>query len=205
MRRLGFTLALLLAKPVAGFAQPQQIPPAYRMIATEEAVPPAILYVVSLAESRAKLRSGRSQPWPWTLNIEGKGYRFLTRYEGHQALLRAIANKQTVDVGLGQVNWQWHGSRLGDPWQAFEPYFNLRLAATILREQAAYCANWWCAAGRYHAHNNKERAARYESIVRTRFREVFSETDAIPTFAIDRRRGVGDQPGTELSPATGRS
>lgn len=185
----GIVFGVLFALSLPALANPPRIPPAYQLIATEEGVPPAILYVVSLAESRAKLRSGKSQPWPWTLNIEGKGYRFLTRDEGHQALLVAISKKQTVDVGLGQVNWQWHRGRLGDPWQAFEPYFNLRLAATILREQSAQCGTWWCAAGRYHAHNNKERAARYERIVKARFREVFDEHPT-PTFTIDRRQGM---------------
>lgn len=154
------------------------VPPAYQMIAREHGVPAEILYAVSLAESSARLKSGKVRPWPWTLNIAGEPRRFLTRIEAHNALRRAIAEDKLVDIGLGQVNWQWHREALmNDPWLAFEPYFNLRVAARLLRSHYdAGRGDWWEAVGRYHSPGKKpvqrERARRYSAVVRARYEQL---------------------------------
>ncbi|ENT7862813.1 hypothetical protein ACFGQG_002155 [Salmonella enterica] len=64
----------------------QTIPPGYHLVASESGVPAEALYSVSLAETSRKLPHGE-RPWPWTLNVAGKGYRYNTRQEAYDALL----------------------------------------------------------------------------------------------------------------------
>lgn len=64
----------------------QTIPPGYHLVASEIGVPAEALYSVSLAETSRKLPHGE-RPWPWTLNVAGKGYRYNTRQEAYDALL----------------------------------------------------------------------------------------------------------------------
>lgn len=182
LRRLLCVVALLWWGCAGAMPAPTlrpAVPDAYQMIAREQGIPPEILYAVSLAESAAKLQSGKVRPWPWTLNIAGEPRRFGSRIEAHNALRQAIAQNKLVDIGLGQVNWQYHrDSLMNDPWLAFEPYFNLRVAAKLLRDHydATGRQDWWAAVGKYHSPGSKpaqrDRARRYAATVRARYEQL---------------------------------
>lgn len=151
------------------------IPPGYRRIAEREGVPSAVLYAIALAESGIALNSGKTRPWPWSLNVEGRSFRFRTRIEAWRALTVVLTEGVTrVDIGLMQVNWAYHRAALGDPWRALDPYHNLAVGAGILRAQFQATGDWWQAVGRYHAPNNAGRAARYRKRVMSRYREIGS-------------------------------
>ena len=82
------TLVLLL------FSVPlpaREVPPGYREVARQENVPAEALYSLALTESSWTLpahhpQAGEIHPWPWTLNVAGKGYRYPTRQAAWQAL-----------------------------------------------------------------------------------------------------------------------
>lgn len=161
----------LLSRPVV-------VPPGYRDVARAQGVPPGILYAVSLTES-GKALSGRTIPWPWTLNVEKKSYYYPTRRAAWEALTDFLAQGKVVDIGLAQVNWKWHKKRLIDPWQALEPYFNLRIGAQILREHYDASGDWWTAIGHYHAPaatpEARERAQHYRVRVERHLRRLYSD------------------------------
>ena len=138
----------------------RDIPHAYVTVANAHRVPPAVLYAVGLTESRRTTPHG-VRPWPWTLNVDGRAYYYPSRSEAWLALRRHVAAKRTVDVGLMQVNWNWHSKLLKDTWRALEPYHNLDAAARLLRGHYDATGDWWTAIGRYHAPANERRAARY--------------------------------------------
>lgn len=79
----------------------QTIPPGYHLVASEIGVPAEALYSVSLAETSRKLPHGE-RPWPWTLNVAGKGYRYNTRQEAYDALLSFMRRYplKRIDVGI---------------------------------------------------------------------------------------------------------
>ncbi len=162
--------ALSLSPPLWAKSQLslQPIPPAYRQIASEESVPAESLYSLALTESASRLPAG-VRPWPWTLNVAGKSYRYATRQTAWQALLlfvRRVPLKH-IDVGIAQVNLGWNGQLFPSFYAAFEPYTNLHVAARILR--ACYEANsgsWIQAAGCYHHPTGGQAAAIYIAIVR---------------------------------------
>ncbi|MGK2927453.1 MAG: lytic transglycosylase domain-containing protein [Lysobacterales bacterium] len=143
------------------------IPPAYRRVADEYGIPPQVLYAVALTESGLRMPGSRDhRPWPWTLNVAGKSYRYGTRNEAYVGLMQHLERTDLVDVGLMQVNWRYHGQKLLDQNLSLDPWFNLRVGASILRELFDDCGDWMTAAGRYHAPANPERAAGYAARVR---------------------------------------
>lgn len=159
-------------------AQAQTIPLGYQRIAATYQVPVKIYYAILTQESGWSTKHG-FKPWPWTLNIAGKGQRYETRKAAFQALKRAVdSGIELVDIGPGQVNWRYHKKKLGTLWQALEPYHNLKVSAQILRDEYERSGknNWWIAVGRYHSPGQKPsqraRAKEYELRVKRRYRQI---------------------------------
>jgi len=162
--------ALLLASAHCWSSGMQTVPDGYTKVAREHGVPPEALYSVALQESSRTLPRG-VRPWPWTLNVAGKGYRYKTRLEAWQALqvFMKTHSLKRIDVGIAQVNLGWNGSHFTSTWEALDPYTNLNAAAVILRE----CwdrkpGSWLDAAGCYHHPAGGQAAARYRSFIRTK-------------------------------------
>ena len=141
-------------------------PPAYQLAAAQAQVPSNLLYAVALQESGRSLR-GQRVPWPWTLNVAGQSRRYASRREACADLRRVLrfTPATQVDVGLGQLNVGHQRHRVRRPCELLQPYRNLRLAATILREHYTAQDGWLIAAGRYHRPAGGAPAARYRQRV----------------------------------------
>lgn len=143
------SLLSLLAMSQHALADP--VPLAYQITARLDAVPEHILFAVALQES-GSFHTGRLLPWPWTLNVAGQPRRYSTREQTCSALRDALNQwpPQRVDVGLCQINVGFHGNRVAHPCDLIDPYQNLQIAATILREQHSQTRDWLRAVERYH-------------------------------------------------------
>jgi soluble lytic murein transglycosylase-like protein len=121
------------------------------LAAYDAGIPSAVLFAVALQESGAIMHR-RLIPWPWTLNVAGIPYRYATRAEACTALRRALEQVPStrVDAGLGQVNVGYQGDRERQPCELLNPYRNLAITATILREHHDPGEDWLLAIGRYH-------------------------------------------------------
>ena len=175
MRQVTAAISLLfVGLSEAGAAGSSDIPPAYRQVALANHIPAEIFYALALAESGRRLGDSRvSRPWPWTLNIHGKGIFFGDRRTAWRAAMAAIAKQKTsVDIGLMQVNWRYHHIRLKDPWHALDPHRNLQVAAEILRNCHERLSDWWASVGCYHSPSNAERAKRYRERVRAHWQSL---------------------------------
>ncbi len=139
------------------------VPNGYRAIAAEYEIPYTILYAIALAESGRGLNGNRiRRPWPWTLNVAGRGH----FYPSHKAAWTALNNfiargERSIDIGLMQVSWRFHKDKLGNTWQALDPYHNLRVAAGILKNCFNKRHDWWASVGCYHSPVNVVRAEIY--------------------------------------------
>jgi hypothetical protein len=152
-------------------------PPAYQLAAHDAGIPSAVLFAIALQESGAVLR-GRLIPWPWTLNVAGAPYRYATREEACAALRRALEQVPStrIDVGLGQVNVGYQGTRVRQPCELLNPYRNLAITAAILREHHDPGEDWLLAVGRYHRPAGGPLAALYQRKVHWHLARVLGTT-----------------------------
>jgi hypothetical protein len=167
---LALSASIAQAHPVS---EPQSVPPAYERAARMEDVPARILFALALQESGLPWH-GRLVPWPWTLNVAGAALRYASRREACSALQGALQDLPTsaTDVGLGQINVGFQGSRVRDPCELLDPYLNLALAARILREQHRPGEGWLLAVGRYHRPAGGEEALRYQRSVQAHLAQL---------------------------------
>ena len=163
---MSFLLATALVTTFAAATPgPPRVPRAYRVVAVEYAVPADLLYAIALQESRALLGKNVRQPWPWTLNVAGVGYRYGSRKAAYLALNTLVKNGETrIDVGLMQVHWRFHSAALGSTWTGLQPWHNLRVGASILKDCFRRTGNWTLASGCYHS-MTPTRSANYAASV----------------------------------------
>jgi hypothetical protein len=150
-------------------------PPAYQRAALSQGVPPEVLYTIAKVESNFKSKIG-VYPWPWTLNIKGKGHFFATRDEACSAALDGLKThgKYGVDIGLTQQNWGWVASQhYAHPCDALSPNDNLNTAALTLRKCFDKEGDWIKAAGCYHRPAGGEPARRYREAFNTKYQKTF--------------------------------
>ena len=147
----------------------ENIPPYYKAVAKYYQVPDKLFYAIALQESRYKKVQ---KPWPWTLNVCGKGVYFDSKEKTRIALKIAIENNCSVDIGIFQIHWQSHSARFSSPFEALDPIKNMQVGAQILREQYLITKNWFEATGKYHSPGNKKLASKYRNSVYSILKEV---------------------------------
>jgi len=133
-------------------------------------VPASVLHAISLSETGRK--SGSSfRPWPWTVNMEGKGVWFddLTKAKEYVAK-EYNRGARSFDVGCFQLNFKWHGQAFSSIDEMFEPNANALYAAKFLADLFAEKGNWPDAAGAYHS-----RTPKYANKYRARFKSLHSK------------------------------
>jgi hypothetical protein len=120
-------------------------------VARESGVPLGVLQAITRTET-GRRREGRVQPWPWTVNMEGRGVWFDTPDEARAYVFEHFKRgARSFDVGCFQINYRWHGQHFASIEEMFEPLANGRYAARFLSELHAELGNWSAAAGAYHS------------------------------------------------------
>lgn len=175
----------LAVPPAAGAAyRPAPLPPGYQAVGRRVGVPPLLLYGIALQESR--LRFGpQALPYPWTLCVAGEARRFDRHAQAVYALRRSVEQGvRNVDCGCMQVNWHWHADKLGSFERALDPYPNLFVGATILRDLYVedVAGGWFAAVGQYHTGpirrpEQARRAQRYAA-------SVFAHIATVPAHGL---------------------
>ncbi|MCK4118402.1 transglycosylase SLT domain-containing protein [Ralstonia nicotianae] len=136
-------------------------------------VDPQILAGIALNES-----SYRGRPWPWTLNVAGRGYYFASREEAYAVVRQLLASKRCdFDVGIMQVNWCYHARRFATPWDALAPAANIRAAEAILLENRQRSGSSVKAVAWYHSADPARGGAYF-----ARFLEHLKGLDAASTL-----------------------
>lgn len=137
---------------------------------TVRGVPAGFLLAIARVESgRVEPRSGLVQPWPWTIDIGGKGAFYDTRTQAVDAVREKQAQGvASIDVGCMQVNLQQHPAAFASLDDAFDPVVNTRYAANFLAALHQESGDWTIAAGLYHS-RTEELAGPYRLAVANRF------------------------------------
>lgn len=166
----GTLLALLMGASMAAYAAPadpmiegaRQCTQHFPQQERANSIPTHLLAAIATTESgRHHEGLGMNVPWPWTINVEGKGYFFASKAE-------AIANTQnflakgynSIDVGCMQVNLKHHPKAFANLNEAFDPAQNVAYAAKFLRTNYASTGDWIKATAAYHSRTPKY-GARY--------------------------------------------
>jgi soluble lytic murein transglycosylase-like protein len=125
-------------------------------------VPLSVLKAISLNETGRK-RGGAFRPWPWTVNMEGKGVWFGSRDEARAYVYKEYGRgARSFDVGCFQINFKWHGQAFRSIDEMFDPLANALYAARFLLTLHAETGDWGRAAGAYHS-RTPEFADRYQA------------------------------------------
>jgi hypothetical protein len=161
MRVLGLLLVWLacllgptLAEPVVSApAAGALCRPAIAAAESAAAIPAQLMAAIGRVESgRVDPASGRTVPWPWTINAEGQGSFYETKAQAIAAV-RALQARgvRSIDVGCMQVNLMHHPDAFATLDQAFDPAVNAAYAARFLTELHAQTNDWPRAVGLYHS------------------------------------------------------
>jgi len=130
-------------------------------------MPADALYAITLSET-GRTRGGGFRPWPWTVNMEGRGFWFDTREEAYAYVMeRYNAGARSFDVGCFQLNYKWHGMNFESIDAMFDPMTNATYAAKMLSGLYDEFGDWTKAAGAYHS-----RTETYASRYRTRYARI---------------------------------
>ena len=83
---------------------------AAKRAAASSGVPVDVLRAVTRVET-GRQKNGRSQPWPWTVNMEGAGAWFDTEDEVRAFVFKHFKRgARSFDIGCFQINYKWHGA-----------------------------------------------------------------------------------------------
>ncbi len=116
-----------------------------------QGIPSNLLRAVSNVESGCVM--GKAVvPWPWTINVEGKGYTFKTKEEAIKAVEKfQRRGSKSIDVGIMQINLLHHPSAFSNLQEAFDPQLNIAYGAKFLKQLFLQYKNWNKAVCHYHS------------------------------------------------------
>ena len=116
-------------------------------------LPHGLLGAISLTETgRFEVGAGRLRPWPWSINVAGKGQFFATRGDAVAAVGALLRRGvRSIDVGCLQVNLMYHPRAFASLRAAFDPRENAGYAAEFLNALHAASRDWPTAIAAYHS------------------------------------------------------
>ena len=115
------------------------------------AIPEDLLVTMAIIESGRSVSAQPSSPWPWTLNIGGKGFFYETKASAQASLLRSAKDVSLIDVGVLQINTKWHGKNFGTLSDMLDPAANILYAGHFLATLAYQQGSWTKGVASYHA------------------------------------------------------
>jgi hypothetical protein len=130
---------------------------AARAAARATGVPLDVLMAVSRTET-GRTRDGVFTPWPWTVNVAGRGAWFDGPGGAVAAIGRArAAGTRNIDIGCFQINFHWHGAQFRNTTEMLDPAANARYAADFLSRLHAEFGTWEGAVGAFHSRTPRHR------------------------------------------------
>ena len=115
-------------------------------------LPHRLLGAIAEVESGRPDDFGNVRPWPWTINVEGRGEFFASKQQAVEAV-RALQAQgvRSIDVGCMQVNLMHHPNAFASLEAAFDPTVNALYAARFLNTLYGISGSWVQATAAYHS------------------------------------------------------
>jgi hypothetical protein len=147
---------------------------AAQQAAEKTGVPLDVLKAITRTETGLSI-DGVIQSWPWTVNMQGRGFWFQTKSEALAYVFEQFKKgARSFDIGCFQINYRWHGASFVSIEDMFDPTSNAIYAAFFLKSLHVESGDWTIAAGAFHSRNSV-RADRYM----VRFISLLSELNSI--------------------------
>ncbi len=116
-------------------------------------IPAEIMLAITRTET-ARSVNGTNKPWPWTINIDGRGFWFDTRGEALSFVFdHFLKGARSFDLGCFQINYRWHGANFSSIEEMLDPVANANYAASFLSELYRETGTWQKAVGAFHSRN----------------------------------------------------
>lgn len=169
--------------------------------------PLVVLRALALTES-GRSKDGQYAPWPWTVNMQGKGVWFDSPDQAlHYIEHHYRRGARSFDVGCFQINHKWHGAAFQSISAMMDPGENALYAARFLSELYRETGDWSLAAGAYHS-RTPDKAKRYRSRFDSLLRQLLVEAaepkpnqEASPPARPPKVRRINRYPLLQLSTA----
>lgn len=126
----------------------------------------------------ARVDTGRTQdeltqPWPWTVTMEGRGVWFETEQEARHYVFRKFRRgARRFSVGCFQLDYTTHAEGFTSLEEMMDPHRNAQFAARELKALFETTGNWTTAVGSFRTSELSERAE-YQA----QFHQMVSELD----------------------------
>lgn len=155
---------------------------------TRSKMPSKLLHAVAFVES-GRIVNKRKTLWPWTINVQGKGYMFNTKKEAIDAIQRFQAQGiRSIDVGIMQINLRHHPHAFPSLEHALDPACNIAYGAQFLTDLYKKYGSWHDAVRYYHSSNatmNRHYLARVLGVLKT-LESSHNALSALATPLVDR-------------------
>ena len=116
-------------------------------------LPKNLLLAISLTET-GRLVDDMYIPWPWSLNVKGKGFYLDDQEQTKKYALSNIKNfTKNVDIGCMQINYYYHGKKFNNFDDMINPRINVLYAGYFLIDLKQSHGTWKEAVMRYHSSN----------------------------------------------------
>ncbi len=177
---------------------------AAQFAAHEIGVPNTVMLAIAKTETGREV-DGVIQPWPWAINVAGKGSWLATEADLlEQALSLISKGERRFDVGCFQLNYHWHSEGFDSLDEMISPRGNALYAAKFLKSLYSEFGDWSDAAGAYHS-----RTATLAKSYKTKFLRHYQEPSepekvALSAQASTRKPRENHYPLLVAKPATSR-
>ena len=115
-------------------------------------IPSHLLKAIAHTESGRLMSSSKIVAWPWTINVNGKGYIYPTKQKAIDAVKKFQKSKHcSIDVGCMQINLKHHPNAFRNLSDAFDPQLNVAYAAQFLKGLKNQYGSWHNAVAHYHS------------------------------------------------------
>ncbi len=143
-------------------------------------MPDRLLTAIALTESGRRTPNRAVAPWPWTINVGGRGYRYATKDQAMAAARNLLATgRRSFDVGCMQINMMYHPRAFTSFEEAFDPLANVLYAADFISRLQSSNRSWDRAIQLYHSYNEE-------------FNQIYGERVQVAWNTARRRAARGD-------------
>lgn len=145
-------------------------------------VPLRVLKAIARTESGVTI-NGKFAPWPWTVNLEGRGFRFDSADKATNFVLSENhSGASNIDIGCFQINYRWHGKHFSSVREMFDPYENALYAAEFLASLYREFQDWNRAVGAYHSRNRE-----FSDLYLVKYKSNLAQLDPSPNPFVRQR------------------